>query len=342
MNKSATSSTNNNFQIPGQCPPENSTLRQSGDFTNHILSVVSHARQTSLESIEQKSFNISHALSQELEKAVSRSIQSVIYSPFYNEDIALQAMSINTGRILKGKRPLHLTCSSENLGALKSSIEEAKIKELTGRLRSAGSYNRILGHKILAATQVNSNSPTITELFDRFPVEVKQAGEYQAINQLSLINPKTIESDSIEVIYIIGHGEAGTPYFFDISGQGGKRKSVTEVAQEMRTIFSGKLKNSAKIKITSCESADRETLESINEIPDNASKKTKGIAPLALSMKEELSEFFPTARIFGYHGLGISRGTQYIGEARCAVSDFDDNTNQVSNFIRPSLVRKEF
>jgi hypothetical protein len=71
-------------------------------------------------------------------------------------------------------------------------------------------------------------------------------------------------------------------------------------------------------------------------------QRRKGIEPLAKSTKNEVNKLFLEARVFGYHGLGISRGSDYISNARCLDTDFDKKTGDVSQWIKASVVRKEF
>lgn len=70
--------------------------------------------------------------------------------------------------------------------------------------------------------------------------------------------------------------------------------------------------------------------------------REKGVEPLANSAKTEADKYFPKARVFGYHGLGISRGSEYVSQARCLDADFDKTTGNVSKWVKASTVRKEF
>nr|AKN38982.1 hypothetical protein [Vibrio sp. FF_286] len=63
---------------------------------------------------------------------------------------------------------------------------------------------------------------------------------------------------------------------------------------------------------------------------------------MAKSAKTEAGKHFPESRVFGYHGLGIDRGIDYISKARCLDSNFDNTTGKVSQWVKASTVRKEF
>ncbi|WP_152429916.1 hypothetical protein [Vibrio aquimaris] len=82
-------------------------------------------------------------------------------------------------------------------------------------------------------------------------------------------------------------------------------------------------------------------MQSFNNTND-ISQRRNGTEPLAKSAKAEASKHFPESRVFGYHGLGISRGVDYISKARCLDSSFDKATGKVSQWVKASTVRKEF
>ncbi|WP_061007937.1 hypothetical protein [Vibrio sp. CUB2] len=266
-------------------------------------------------------------------KSVRSVPDGIIYSPFYNEDMVIQALEINTARVLKGKEPLPMICSMLNRGTLKSSISEFKDKELQVRLKYGESYEKKMSPyiKLIGVTSVH----------DAFPLETKRLGEYQAINQLRVTDPKTLPDKTIETIYVIGHGEAGRPHLYETAKCGSGSKPISDVISEISRLVIKKVKSDVKIKITACESADRETLHSFDKIND-FSERERGTEPLAKSAKKEASKHFPESRVFGYHGLGISRGADYISKARCLYSNFDNTTGKVSQWVKASTVRKEF
>ncbi|WP_152429917.1 hypothetical protein [Vibrio aquimaris] len=151
----------------------------------------------------------------------------VIYSPFYNEDMVVQAMAINSARVLKGKEPLPMICSTLSRGALTSSIAEFKDKELQSSLKKGGFYEEKMSSciKSLGVEMVHNN----------FPLETKTLGEYKAINQLNVIDPKTLPENTIDTIYVIGHGEAGRPHLYDtIEGSGSK--PISDVISDISSL----------------------------------------------------------------------------------------------------------
>ncbi|MGW7678712.1 hypothetical protein [Shewanella sp. S23-S33] len=257
----------------------------------------------------------------------------VIYSPFNNEDMVIQAMGINTARVLNGKMPLPIICSTLNREVLKSAIYEFKDKELQGRLKDGASYAEKISPYI--------KSLGVKIVHDAFPLETKTLGEYQSINRLEVVDPNSISNMSIENIYVIGHGEAGRPHLYETVRCDSVSKSIADVIGEINSLLREKVKFGVKIKMTVCESADRETLVSF-DMQDNIVQRRRGSEPLAKSAKTETAKLFPEARVFGYHGLGISRGSNYISNARCLDADFDKKTGDVSQWIKASSVRKEF
>ncbi len=257
----------------------------------------------------------------------------VIYSPFNNEDMVIQAMGINAARVLNGKEPLPIICSMLNRGGLKSAINEFKDKELQGRLKDGASYEKKISPYI--------KSMGVKNVHDAFPLETKRLGEYQSINRLEVVDPKSLPNKSIENIYVIGHGEAGRPHLYETVRCDSGSKSIADVIGDINSLLRLKAKVGVKIKMTACESADRETLASFDK-QDDIVQRRRGIEPLAKSAKTEAAKLFPEARVFGYHGLGISRGSDYISNARCLDADFDKKTGDVSQWIKASAVRKEF
>lgn len=266
-------------------------------------------------------------------KSVGNVSGGVIYSPFNNEDMVIQAMGINTARVLKGKEPLPMICSILNRGALKSSISEFKDKELQGSLKNGEFYEKKMSPYI--------KSIGVTSVHDTFPLETKRLGEYQSINQLRVTDPKKLPDKTIETIYVIGHGEAGRPHLYETAKCDSGSKPISDVISDINSLLRKKVKSDVKIKITACESADRETLQSFDKINDISERK-RGTEPLAKSAKTEAGKHFPESRVFGYHGLGISRGIDYISQARCLDSNFDNTTCNVSQWVKASTVRKEF
>ncbi|AVI67751.1 hypothetical protein CKQ84_18930 [Shewanella sp. WE21] len=257
----------------------------------------------------------------------------VIYSPFSNKDMVIQAMGINTTRMLKGKEPLPIVCSIFNRGMLKSAINEFKDKELQGRLKDGAFYEKKISPYI--------ESLGVKNVHDAFPLETKRLGEYRSINRLEVVDPKTITDKSIESIYVIGHGEAGRPHLYETAKCNSGSQSIADVISDINSLLRFKVKVGIKIKMTACESADRETLVSFDKTHDN-SQRRKGIEPLAKSAKTEVDKLFTAARVFGYHGLGVSRGSDYISQARCLEADFDKKKGSISQWIKSSAVRTEF
>lgn len=266
-------------------------------------------------------------------KQVRNIVNGVIYSPFNNEDMVTQAMGVNTARVLNGKPALPIICSMLNRGALKSAISDFKSSELSGRLKDGALYEKKMGPYI--------KTMGVKEVHTAFPLETKRLGEYQSLNQLEVIDPKMLADNSIENIYVIGHGEAGRPHLYEAVKCNSGSKPIADVISDINSLLRKKTKVGVKIKMTACESADRETLQSFKQT-NEASQRKKGIEPLAKSAKTEAEKHFAEARVFGYHGLGISRGSDYISQARCLDADFDKETGNVSQWIKASSVRKEF
>ncbi|MBW3533562.1 hypothetical protein KO531_22045 [Shewanella sp. NKUCC06_TVS] len=266
-------------------------------------------------------------------KQVRNLPNGVIYSPFNNEDMVIQAIGINTARVLNGKQPLPMICSMLNRGALKSTISDVKSTELSGRLKDGAVYENKMTSYIKAIG--------IKDVHAAFPSEIKRLGEYQSLNQLEVIDPKSLPDNSIKNIYVIGHGEAGRPHLYETVKCGSASKSIDNVMCEIHSLVRQKANADVKIKMTACESADRETLQSFKQTNDIVQRK-KGVEPLANSAKTEADKYFPKARVFGYHGLGISRGSEYVSQARCLDADFDKTTGNVSKWVKASTVRKEF
>lgn len=266
-------------------------------------------------------------------KSVRSVAYGVIYSPFSNKDVVLQAMGINTARILKGKEPLPMICSMFNRGALRLSISKFKDKELEGSLVNGEFYEKKM--------RVYIKSYGFRDAHENFPLETKKLGEYHSINRLEVIDPKTLPDKTIETIYVVGHGEAGRSHLYETAESGSASKPISDVISDINSLVRKKVKSDVKIKIIACESADRETLRSFDKINDISERK-KGTEPLAKSAKTEAGKCFPESRVFGYHGLGISRGIDYISKARCLDSNFDKATGKVSHWVKASTVRKEF
>lgn len=266
-------------------------------------------------------------------KRISNVPKGVIYCPFSNEDMVMQAMGINTARVLKGKEPFPIICSMLDRGLIKTSINEFKNKEFQGRLKDGEFYEKKMAPYI--------QSVGIEHLHKALPKETKILGEYQALKRLNVVDPKSLPDKVIENIYVVGHGEAGRPHLFETTKCDSGSKSIADAMKDLYTIVGNKVKPDVKVKITACESADRETLKSFEKIGDISERK-RGTEPLAKSAKSEANKYFPQSRVFGYHGLGISRGNDYISNARCLVSDFNEENGKVKKWKKASTVRTEF
>jgi hypothetical protein len=66
------------------------------------------------------------------------------------------------------------------------------------------------------------------------------------------------------------------------------------------------------------------------------------VEPLAKSASTEASKYFPNARVYGYHGIGITNGIDYIHKARCLDSEFDPTTRRISSWKRAKDARRLF
>lgn len=266
-------------------------------------------------------------------KRISNVPNGVIYCPFSNEDMVMQAMGINTARVLKGKEPLPIICSMLNRGLLKATINEFKNKELQGRLKDGEVYEKKMTPYI--------QSVGVENVHKALPKETKILGEHLALKRLTVVDPKSLPDNVIENIYVVGHGEAGRPHLFETTKCDSGSKLIADAMKDLHTIIGNKVKPDVKIKITACESADRETLKSFEKTGDISERK-RGTEPLAKSAKSEANKYFPQSRVFGYHGLGISRGYDYISNARCLVSDFNEENGTVNKWKKASTVRTEF
>ncbi|WP_341664270.1 hypothetical protein [Vibrio sp.] len=266
-------------------------------------------------------------------KRITNVPSRVIYSPFNNHDMVAQALGINTARVLKGKEPLPLICCPLKRDALKISLKEFKQQELQGRLKEGPDYEKRFTSSI--------KQSGVNAVHSEYPVETKILGEYQSINQLSVIDPKNLPNHTIESIYVIGHGAAGLPRLYQTTQSETGSRPIADVIKEVSHLVKNKVKPGVKIKLTACESADRETLSSFENTGDISETK-QGAEPLAKTAKTEANKHLPQSRVFGYHGLGVTRGSGYISQARCLDSDFDKTTKKSYNWRKASTVREEF
>ncbi|GLT19377.1 hypothetical protein GCM10007938_31590 [Vibrio zhanjiangensis] len=266
-------------------------------------------------------------------KRITNVPTGVIYSPFNNQDMVAQALGINTARVLNGKEPFPIICCPLKRDALKNAIKEFKEKELQGRLKEGRIYEKKLTSSI--------KQSGIKAVHSTFPVETKILGEYQTINRLSLVEPKNLPDRTLENIYVIGHGAAGLPRLYQTTQSEDGCRPISDVIKEITQLVGKKVKPDVKIKLTSCESADRETLQSFDQIGDISESK-RGTEPLAKTAKTEANKHLPQSRVFGYHGLGVTRGSGYISQARCLESDFDKTVGKSHNWKKASTVREEF
>lgn len=161
-------------------------------------------------------------------KQVRNLSNGVIYSPFNNEDMVIQAIGINTARVLNGKQPLPMICSMLNRGALKSTISDVKSTEFSGRLKDGAVYENKMTSYI--------KTIGIKDVHAAFPSEIKRLGEYQSLNQLEVIDPKSLPDNSIKNIYVIGHGEAGRPHLYETVKCGSASKSIDNVMCEIHSL----------------------------------------------------------------------------------------------------------
>ncbi|MYM61503.1 hypothetical protein GTG28_20045 [Vibrio sp. OCN044] len=266
-------------------------------------------------------------------KRITNVPSGVIYSPFNNHNMVAQALGINTARVLKGKEPLPLICCPLKRDALKISLKEFKQQELQGRLKEGPDYEKRFTSSI--------KQSGVNAVHSEYPVETKILGEYQSINRLSVIDPKNLPNHTIENIYVIGHGAAGLPRLYQTNQSETGSRPIADVIKEVSHLVKNKVKPGVKIKLTACESADRETLSSFENTGDISEKK-QGTEPLAKTARTEANKYLPQSRVFGYHGLGVTRGSGYISQARCLDSDFDNTTKKSHNWRKASTVREEF
>ncbi|ELX8379238.1 hypothetical protein AB7Y49_07860 [Providencia vermicola] len=306
---------------------QNATVRSSG---YHNTMVDSNTLSVAPNIIKLKNNNETFSLP---------SKNAVIYSPFGHQDMICQALRINTPRVLKNKAALPLLSSKLLRPMLQESVREFKKSELQGKLKNGAVYDQKLTPLIAEHGLATVHDAILQGGIALNKNAVTVLGEYKALNQLQL---ELKSSQKIDTIYVIGHGEAGQPYLYETSKIGCRQKHVADVMKEIYASLGNKIASNVKIKLTACESADAERLDSFNQLTQKKRIDKNHTHSLAAHAKIEAQKVVPEARIYGYHGIGISRGSDYLSKAQCLDSDFDSKTGQVTHWVNAKSVRETF
>lgn len=306
---------------------QNGTARSSGQ---HNTSLASNTLSVAPNIIKLKNNNETLNLS---------SKHAVIYSPFGNQDMICQALRINTPRVLKNKASLPLLSSKLLSPMLQESVREFKKSELQGKLKNGAIYDQKLAPLIAEHGLATVHNAILQGGIALNKNAVTVLGEYKALNQLQL---EVNSAQKIDTIYVIGHGEAGQPYLYETSKIGCRQKHVGDVMNEIYVSLGNQIASNVKIKFTACESADAERLDAFHQLTQKKRIDKNHTHSLAAQAKIEAQKVLPEARIYGYHGIGISRGSDYFSKAQCLDSDFDSKTGQVTHWVNAKSVRETF
>lgn len=263
-------------------------------------------------------------------KQLAPPVKAYIYSPFCNKDMIIQAMAINVPRVLQGKEPYPILFSGSTL-KLNRELESFFIQEKKGIL--------LKGEVLAAKLQPFLNKNTIEQLHDMLPSETKKAGEFLALQKFAIVHIDKANTTKLEKIYVLGHGEAGSAKISDGVSRHANEKTVDHLTNELKGVINKSGKN-LEIRLTACESADTKTALSMNKnlLAINA-KSFSGKKPLAQHMSDSLQRQDVNAKVYGYHGVGISRGLGYFHQTRVLESELGSNK---LSFHRSSQYRTEF
>lgn len=143
----------------------------------------------------------------------------IIYIPFFNEDMVGQVVGVNVYRALSDIPTIPVVCNPLKKGAFLSSVESYKEEESKKRLKDAQKLNE---NKKLV-NFIKEFGPE--QSHKHLPLETKRIGEFRALQNISVIEPKKIIPKSIATVYILGYGVAGDPHLYDSAVGGGDKKT---------------------------------------------------------------------------------------------------------------------
>ncbi|MBK4361981.1 hypothetical protein GWK90_07035, partial [Candidatus Hamiltonella defensa] len=162
----------------------------------------------------------------------------------------------------------------------------------------------------------------------------KLAGEYLALGQIIFISKDETSNLKLSKVYVLGHGSAGDKNIYDTARSDSQTKSAADLVGELKELI--KIDQSIDIRLTSCESADAYTIRSFKNTESDKNKKNLcEIKPLAEHVRNECNNQKVEAKVYGYHGDGVSGGSGYYNKIRCLA-------HQPNVRMRASQVRAEF
>ncbi|CRY25538.1 TPA: hypothetical protein PXR55_003146 [Yersinia enterocolitica] len=243
--------------------------------------------------------------------------KAYIYCPFFTKDMIVQAIEINVPRVLQGKTPYPILSMD------------------TGQLRSVGVkeyVNKMKKYLVYRESYFNENTSflnkkSIEKMHKNDPVGTKRLGEYLALKQIKLISLDKANPTILEKIYIVGHGRAGEN---SISSGEGKRKNSSNVVSEIKKLIKSAQghERTVEIRMMQCESADRETISSMDKRTlDESAKIKNGRQPLAQHMSNALKDIGIDTKVYGYHGNGVNSWIQNIHRSRVLEHEFMEGRN---------------
>ncbi|WP_157378902.1 hypothetical protein [Burkholderia ubonensis] len=262
-------------------------------------------------------------------KSLAPKADAYIYAPFSNGDMVIQAMALNVPRVLQGK-PCYPILVHGSCQEMTDQVQDFLKTDVIGSLPEFKFIEEAFGC---------IGRGDIGKLFVRHPGETKRVGEYIALREMEIVSIGDANMSKLKKIYVLGHGEAGSPKIASELGVSADTKTVGVIASELKD-FLKKTGRVIDIRMTACESADRETAISMGEkyLNDN-SRSCGGRKPLAQHMSDALREKGVEARVFGYHGAAVSRGKEYLHKAVILVGNL---AGRPEDFYRASNFRRRF
>ncbi|WP_447121917.1 hypothetical protein [Glaciimonas sp. GG7] len=170
----------------------------------------------------------------------------------------------------------------------------------------------------------------------------KVVARNQAIVQLRAISLADLDGTKLENIYVSGHGLDGYSAILSVSSTGiTVEKTADQLVADLND-FLLKHKQKIELRLTSCHSADRESINSFEPlaIAENA-RSYGGLKPFAQHVANalDLAELNHVDAI-GYPGLGVNTTTNDFHRAR--VLEKDSEPLDYGSLQRASCVKRKF
>ncbi|MDN0086550.1 hypothetical protein QVN42_03920 [Yersinia nurmii] len=263
-----------------------------------------------------------------------------IYCPFFNDEMIKIAFSMNSTRMLQGKEPYGIL-SPDPTKLFNEGLYYYLLKKRDSIIE-ADEFISGCDKKLFIDKYFNKDSMDV--MYSENCNNLHKLGQYLLYDRTKYFSLSTVKASEIGKIYICGHGCAGSEHI--VSYQDGKKfvKTAKEIVAELADLLKRQAENKIDIRLRLCESADSKSARNLDEQYLAARATTQGNKKsLAQHMSDALQERGLTAKVFGYHGLGIISNHRSVHGIRAIKSDFESNRGDNSYKIyRASQYRKEF